>query len=111
MKVKVTLKDLEDVMKQYRASGEEELSSEIKALSAELCNMIIETPYSRELFDATIKLVLKLAKKGDEDAEWVLLKVAQLSGYATLAIGFSLGLREAGLSMGIGEPVDKKVGN
>lgn len=95
--MKVTRKDMEEVMNQIKRDPTKEILSQTAHLNLEM----IETEGFKELVTMIGLSIMADSFGKEQDLVKVLTKTSQVSVMAGALIGFRLGLREAGLEMGI----------
>lgn len=109
--MRLTINDIDEVMATMRATGlkADTLPADIADLTNNLNKMVVKGAHYDELVQSLVMMVLSLSiKEGNTDIHHVVNKGSQIGLLAGVVIGFQLGMREAGLELGIGHSASKE---
>lgn len=103
--MKLTTEDVNDVMRTLRATGKkgDELDPSIGEMVTQLNGLITNAQYWGEVTQAiVVQIMAHCIQEGKTDQLSILSACSQMGVMLGCTLGFRLGLREAGLELGIG---------
>lgn len=100
--MKLTLDDVKEVVKNAQQIGADPHDEATKASAALLAMLINLDDYATLIREIPTHILLEAIKSGKTSQPHLLNLTAQMGVLSGISIGFQLGLREAGLELGIG---------
>lgn len=100
--MKLTPSDVAEVLKQSQQIGGDPMAEATQSTSALLAMLQKLPDYDSLVRELPMHVLMEAIKSGKTDQSQLLHTTAQMGVLCGASIGFQLGLREAGLELGIG---------
>lgn len=100
--MKLTMRDVEEVVKSSSQIGADTTAEPTLVTSDLLALLVKSSDYQCLIRELPMHVLMESIKAGKTDQFHILGTLAQMGVLSGIAIGFQLGMREAGLELGIG---------